>query len=438
KGYGSEVESYQQLWSGFKTCWNTLANRKIKNDCKSFVIPKLHDDNSIILEFSAAQNNENGLIIVKIIQLLQDAHNAFLEDVTMESKMHANNEEKYGEKDEDSNQKVMAKNKSLFDIHENDIVCLDKDQVTEIIRQWSLPSLKYGNITQTQNNVLDLSAIENEIAYRFIKNREILEIGIPFLQFSNQLNIKNCVAIIEENNKELKKESIDQPLLKTFLTSLKSQSEMQRTLEILNEVLVFVSQNIKTIDLLSRNHQIFSFLNILSLFFLYRDKQFVELLEQMSFDEKSCKLFIMDLKEQQKMFILCRHMCNLWRLLNNAVQLKFVDESTIDNYVLDIYKVPLTELLKQQLQEMVQKTSLAIIKEILDAWREVVQSEGQKMRELKKKDTKPELFSNWLDNIVFFENELEFFPKESLTWEYCAAGYAYLHKLFKPAQVIDI
>ncbi|ETN98486.1 hypothetical protein RFI_39010, partial [Reticulomyxa filosa] len=123
--------------------------------------------------------------------------------------------------------------------------------VTEIIQQWSLPSLEYGAINQNRNNILDLSAIENEIAYRFIKNRDILEVGIPFFQFSNQLNIKTCVTIIEENNKELQTEPIDQPLLKTFLSSLKSQSEMQRALEILNEVIVFVSQNIKTIDLLS-------------------------------------------------------------------------------------------------------------------------------------------------------------------------------------------
>ncbi|ETO01018.1 RING finger protein [Reticulomyxa filosa] len=408
KGYGSEVESYQQLWNGFKTCWNTLANRKVKNDCKSFVISKLHEDNSISLEFSTAQNNENGLIIVKIIQLLQDANNAFLEDIMVESKMRANNEEKYDAKDEDSNQMhtVMGKNKPLFGIHENDIVCLDKDQVTEIIQQWSLPSLEYGAINQNRNNILDLSAIENEIAYRFIKNRDILEVGIPFFQFSNQLNIKTCVAVIEENNKELKTEPIDQPLLKIFLSSLKSQSEIQRALEILNEVLVFVSQNIKTIDL---------------------DKQFVELLEQMSFDEESCKRFMMNFEEQQKGFILCRHMCNLWRLLYNAVQLEFVDGSTIDNDVLDIYKVPLTELLKQQLQEMVKKTHLGIVKQILEAWREVVKGQGQIMRDLKKKEP----FGNWLNNVMFFDNELEFFPKESLTWDYCATSYAYLYELFK-------
>ncbi|ETO17713.1 hypothetical protein RFI_19603 [Reticulomyxa filosa] len=402
KGYGSELESYQQLWSGFKTCWNTLANRKVRNDCKSFVIPKLYNDDSISLEFSIAQNNENGLILVKIIELLQDANNAFLEDVMMESKMHANNEEKYDAKDEDFNQmqKAMGKNKSLFDIHRNDIV-------TEIIRQWSLPSLEYGVINQNRNNIFGFKS------YRFIKNRQFLEISVPFFQFSSQLNIKNCVAIVEKNNRELKTEPIDQPLLRTFLSSLKSQSEIQRALEILNEVIVFVSQNIKIIDL---------------------DKKFVELLEQMSFDEKSCKLFMVDLEEQQKSFILCRHICNLWRLLDNTVQLEFVNKSTIDNYVLDIYKLPLIEPLKQQLQVMIQKTSLGIIKEILDAWREVVQSEGQSIRDLSKKEP----FSNWLDKVMFYDNELEFFPKELLTWEYCANGYAYLYELFNATQVIDI
>ncbi|ETO05190.1 hypothetical protein RFI_32211 [Reticulomyxa filosa] len=414
-GYGSEVESYQKLWSGFKTCWNTLANQKVNNGCKSFVIPKLHDDNTTSLEFSTARNNENGLIIVKIIELLQDTHNAFLERVLLGPEKYADNEEKYGRDNEEKYdikngdnkqvQEIMGENKSLFHIHENDVICLDKDQVTEIIRQWSLPSLEYGAINQTRNNVLDLSAIENEIFYRFIKNRQILEISIPSLQFSNQLNIKNCVEIIEENNKELKKEPKDQPLLKNVVSSLKSQSEMQRALEILNEVIVFVSQNIKIINL---------------------DNRFVELLEQMSFDEKNCKLFMVN-SEEQKDFILCRHMCNLWRLLNNAVQLEFVNQSTIDNYVLDIYKVPLTESLKQELEVMVKKTPLGTIKEILDAWREVVQREGENMRDLDKKEP----FRSWLDNIVFFDNELELFPKESLTWEYCAAGYAFLHELFK-------
>ncbi|ETO36342.1 hypothetical protein RFI_00719 [Reticulomyxa filosa] len=147
----------------------------------------------------------------------------------------------------------------------------------------------------------------------------------------------------------------------------------------------------------------------------------------MLFDEKSCKLFLVNLEGQQKGFILCRHMCNLWRLLHDAVLLEFVDRSTINNFVLDMYREPLTDSLKQQLQEMIKKTPLGIVKQILDAWREVVQSEGQNIRDLNKKEP----FSNWLDNIMFFDNELEFFPKELLTWDYCATGYAYLYELFK-------
>ncbi|ETO33546.1 hypothetical protein RFI_03553 [Reticulomyxa filosa] len=381
KGYGSEAKSYLQLWSGFKTCWNALANQTVKNDCKSFTIPRLDEDDKISLEFSTAQNKNNGLIIVKIIQLLQDAHNTFLEDVMEKYEKTINHEEKHEAKNDCRYmQKIIGKNKSLFNIHESDVVCLDKDQVTKIIQQWSLPSLKYGAINKARNDTLDLYAIENEIAHRFIKTRQILEIGIPFLQFSNQLNIKNCIDIIEENNKELKKEPFDQPLLQMFLSSLQSQSEMQRALGILNEVIVFVSQNIKIFELqINKNY-----LHVLMsccfyfIFFMHRDKYFVELLEQMSFDEKNRKLFMMDLEDRQENFILCRHMCSLWRLLNNAVQSTFVDKSTIDNCVLDTYKKSLTEQLKQQLQATVENTSLRTTEKILDEWRDTAQIEGQK------------------------------------------------------------
>ncbi|ETO01790.1 hypothetical protein RFI_35647, partial [Reticulomyxa filosa] len=342
------------------------------------------------LEFSIARDNENGLIIVKIIELLQDIHNEFLENVMLMSKKYANNEEKEDAKNDEKNeidnddhkqiQQMTVNNKPLFDIHKVDIINLDKDQVTEIISQWSLPLLEYGAIHQIRNNMLDLRAIENEIEDRFVKNRQMLEIGIPLFQFSNQLNIKVNMAIIEENNKEMKKESIDHPLLKLVLSSLKSKSDVQRALEILNEVIIFVSQNIKIIDL---------------------DKRFVELLEQMSFDEKDCKLFAMNVEEEQESFILCRHMCNLCRLLHDAV-LKIIKTTAARNDKKDTF-----ENSKGNFRSLERGGTI---------------SGGEAMRDLKKKEP----FCDWLENIIFFENELEFFPRNSLTWEYCAAVKHYL------------
>ncbi|ETO06593.1 hypothetical protein RFI_30796 [Reticulomyxa filosa] len=351
KGCDSEVEA----WRGLEACWNTLANERVRHECSSFVIPKLHNEHEISLDLVTAQDTENGLLIVKIIQLLEDAQNTFLERIA-KFKEHADHEEKFIEQNtENQRQDIREKSKSLLDVHESDVIGLDKKQVTEIIYQWSLPSLKYGAIQELRNNVLDLSAIENEIYYRF-----------------------------------------------AFLSSLKSQNEKQRAFETLNEVIVFVSQNVKSIDLLSKKKKRGTF--------FFTGKSLVDLLEQMSFDEKNCKLFAMKVEEPQENILLCRHMCNLWRLLNNAMQLETFTGTT-----------------ETKLDEMVERTALATIKDILETWREIAQSQGQQTRDLNK----AEPFSNWL---MFYENELDFFPKDSLTWNYCASGYAYVHKLFQRSQ----
>ncbi|ETO21436.1 hypothetical protein RFI_15769 [Reticulomyxa filosa] len=270
----SQIEIYRQSWNNFKQCWNNLAQKRIQNECQSFILPSL-GDKPISPELCVARDSGDGLMIVKIIELLQSVNNEFLEKVLTKQKAidqpgdHKDDEQKYPNEQEhnpnallpsSSSSASFAVNKSLFDISDKDIIAIDKDKVMEIIRLWSVPVLEYGCVNGNIDEYLDLEAIENEIFNQFVSNRRILAISTPFFQFSNELGIENSLALIEANNPELKIDLLDDDLWNTFLASTRSPMEGQKALELLSQTISFLHQCVKRIDPLSV--VILSFFNI--------------------------------------------------------------------------------------------------------------------------------------------------------------------------------
>ncbi|ETO35632.1 ring finger protein [Reticulomyxa filosa] len=443
---------YQKMWSDFKTCWNRLARTKVENECKTFVVPELDNDKQIGVEFCMARDSDNGLIILKIIGLLQKINNKFLENCRhyrersrfewdednkdgseekkesfFENIVDERAEEKLNiappvssDKQKNVKEDIWAVNGiSLFELTPKDVVCLDEAKVNEIIRQWSLPVVTLGDINKRTEHSLDFQSIEHELYNRFVRGRQILEIAVSNFQFSNELRIENCLETIAMNNPQISKERLDPRLWDTFISSFESPVQKQRTLEILSDVIVFLHQNIKKIDPLSR------FMSVHCVCITPLNQRLAHLMEKLSFDQSDCAFFDVRTKEVNDHGLCVKHIFVLWKNLSSMVKSEFTDESSIDEYVLDIYQKPLANQMFEQLRTFVTKTPLAITRKILESWRNLAQEQGQKPMNVNAK------ISDYLENCYLFENEMEFFPKETILWENCSAAYAYVYQQCK-------
>ncbi|ETO03674.1 hypothetical protein RFI_33728 [Reticulomyxa filosa] len=145
-------------------------------------------------------------------------------------------------------------------------------------------------------------------------------------------------------------------------------------------------------------------------------------MENLSFEQVDYILFEVRSNDRSDLCLYAKHIAPLWHQLNERVKTETTNDNTIEECVLPAYQSPLTDDLKTQLDLFVQKTPLAIVKTILNKWREVARKEGQK-QEIEK-----QLFADWLDNVYFYDNEMVEFPK-ALQWKYCSTAYAYVFEI---------
>ncbi|ETO02025.1 hypothetical protein RFI_35411, partial [Reticulomyxa filosa] len=151
-------------WQRFKQCWNMFVNERINIGSAEIKIPKLSDN-----------DKEVRLFIVAIIEMLQDIHNNLLKNIGSYRRKSPSfpssdiEEKKQEEKDEqkyDDNPTAIVISKSLFDITNQDVVYVDKEEVDGIIRSWYCPTLEYGQ--NYRDEWVDFESIENEIYDRSI------------------------------------------------------------------------------------------------------------------------------------------------------------------------------------------------------------------------------------------------------------------------------
>ncbi|ETO22143.1 hypothetical protein RFI_15060 [Reticulomyxa filosa] len=105
-------------------------------------------------------------------------------------------------------------------------------------------------------------------------------------------------------------------------------------------------------------------------------------------------------------------------------QLEYLNENSITPFVLDIYQQALPNRIQSQIEDFVKRKSLGIMKDILKTWREVAYKQGQIIRDENSQ------FSHWLEQDLP-DNQLEYFPHQSLTWSYCASAYQCAYQEWK-------
>ncbi|ETO00532.1 ring finger protein, partial [Reticulomyxa filosa] len=83
-------------------------------------------------------------------------------------------------------------------------------------------------------------------------------------------------------------------------------------------------------------------------------------------------------------------------------------------------QLELTPDLEKQLSHFVEKTTKKIIRRIMTAWRHVAKKEN-------RVETQPsKLIKDYLQSTYFFSDELNFFPQQLFTWDYCTNGYNFV------------
>ncbi|ETO33347.1 hypothetical protein RFI_03763, partial [Reticulomyxa filosa] len=287
--------------------------------------------------------------------------------------------------------------KWLFDVTSNDVLCFDKNKLNEIIRRHSAPVLEYGAIN-SESKYFDFASIENDIYHSFVHGRRPLALGVPLFQYRNDLDIHNSIATIETQHQDSQTAQIELLWEHTRLYTA-SSLQKQKGLEALNDVVVFLSNNLD---------QLF-------------DTPLINLLQRMHFEEKDWSLFDFQIHIKDKKNVLCiKHVAALWRFLNNLMRIECLDESSITPFVLEIYRYPLSNELQQQIKAFVKKTPLTTMKDILRVWREIAYKLGQVQR---NPPCAQEFQLAFLLRHYLRDNDLRHFPHEYLEWRFCATAY---------------
>ncbi|ETO29349.1 hypothetical protein RFI_07773 [Reticulomyxa filosa] len=383
-----QTHSYKKLKNCFVSCWNYFAlnHQQLQHDFKNLPI-----DQVCIIDSNVNNSQFN---IYQIIRHLEHQHNEFLKIFKQSNHPHIQVIE---EKKENSLSQHTYK--YFFDITKHDILCFDKAALNTIIERRSNPILEYGQ--SDKSKYFDLAAIENDIYHTFIHGRQQITFVIPLFEYRNEFDICNCITTIETKYKVLKCAQF-QSFWDNLRLSVASSLQKQRALEMINDAIVHLFQ---------KNNEI----NI--------DVELTELFKNLQFEKKDWILFDKLNYFNNKADKLCvKHIGVLWRQLRNSVRSEQLDESSIIPFVLEIYQQPLTNEIKVQIKEFVNKTSLGTVKDILSAWREIAYKQGQIKRDLSNVE-----FSHLLEQYVS-KDQLECFPSHLVTWNYCAFAYQYAYQ----------
>ncbi|ETO03239.1 hypothetical protein RFI_34171 [Reticulomyxa filosa] len=391
-------------WNELVLCWNSFAvycQRLKANDLsKSIEHVAVIDTKAVTAQFS----------IYTIIRLLQDEQNLFLKTLRRLRRLSTHED---GKNDGDENEgerksqhhcndNNRATYKFMFDITPNDVLCFDKKKLNAIIQRHSVPVLEYGAINDShyyKHKYFDLASIENEIYQHFVHGRQPLALGVPLFQYRHDLDIHNSITTIETQHHDIQTAQIETLWEHTRLYTV-SSLQKQKALEVLNDAIVFLSDNPDQFR---------------------SDMPLTDLLQNMHFEKKDWGLFELQTHFNDAADVLCvKHIASLWRFLNNLVRIERLDESSIAPFVLEMYRRPLSNELQKQVKDFVKKTSLTIMKEVLRVWREIAYKLGQVQRD---SSNIQEFQLVFLLRTHFSDNDLRYFPHQSLTWRFCAAAY---------------
>ncbi|ETO00543.1 hypothetical protein RFI_36897, partial [Reticulomyxa filosa] len=95
-------------------------------------------------------------------------------------------------------------------------------------------------------------------------------------------------------------------------------------------------------------------------------------------------------------------------------------------------QLELTPDLEKQLSRFVERTDKKIIRRIMTAWTHVAKKEN-------RVETQPsKLIKDYLQNTYFFSDELNFFPQQSFTWDYCINGYNFVVSYYESLKTSKI
>ncbi|ETO00609.1 hypothetical protein RFI_36831, partial [Reticulomyxa filosa] len=95
-------------------------------------------------------------------------------------------------------------------------------------------------------------------------------------------------------------------------------------------------------------------------------------------------------------------------------------------------QLELTPDLEKQLSRFVERTDKKIIRRIMTAWTHVAKKEN-------RVETQPsKLIKDYLQNTYFFSDELNFFPQQSFSWDYCINGYNFVVSCYENLKTIKI
>ncbi|ETO01346.1 hypothetical protein RFI_36093, partial [Reticulomyxa filosa] len=146
-----------QEWQKFKQCWNMFVDERVTVGSTEIKIPKLSNDDKEV-------NIQNNLLksIGSYKRKSSSSNN--------ENKQEEKGEQKYG-----NNSTSIIFSKSLFNISNQDIICIDKETIDDIIRSWYCPTLEYGQ--DYRKEWIDFESIENEIYDRAIFGRREINIS---------------------------------------------------------------------------------------------------------------------------------------------------------------------------------------------------------------------------------------------------------------------
>ncbi|ETO27922.1 hypothetical protein RFI_09210, partial [Reticulomyxa filosa] len=289
--------------------------------------------------------------------------------------------------------------KCSYDITEKDILCFDKIHCNDITQQRSILTLQYNQ--SNKSKCFSLASIENDIYHTFVHGREPIIIVIPLFEYRNDLDIQSCIATIETRYEDFKYAQF-QSFWDKLNLSAASSLKKQKALGMLNDVIVYLYQNLQNLQV---------------------DMPLTKLLKKLQFEEKDWVLFSERYCLNDKTEQLCvKHVGVLWRQLHNVVQSERLDEGSIAPFVLEIYRKPLTNEAQTRIKEFVKKTSMGTMKDLLAAWREIAYKQGQIKRNAEIED-----FTHMLKQY----RDLQYFPHQFLKWKHCAAAYQYAYQEWK-------
>ncbi|ETO01886.1 hypothetical protein RFI_35552 [Reticulomyxa filosa] len=243
-----------QEWQRFKQCWNVFVNERANIGSAEIKIPKLSDnDKEVSFNHCTAYKNTPGLFIVAIVEMLQDIHNNLLKNIGSYRRKSlsfpsSDIEEKKQEEQKYDDPTSIVISKSLFDITNQDVVYVDKEEVDGIIRSWYCPTLEYGQ--NYRDEWVDFESIENEIYDRSIVGRHEINISIAMFEYANELTIQSILDNLDRCYPSFKKCTFNSNELEFIQSFFDDPQQAQHVFEITYQIIVLMDHNINDLNML--------------------------------------------------------------------------------------------------------------------------------------------------------------------------------------------